>query len=89
MTVEWAIDLIRQMITVSLTLAGPILATALSVGIGVSLLQAVTSIQEQTLTFVPKVIAIAGVFALSAHWMLGTLMEFCIQVFQTLPQMTQ
>lgn len=86
MTVEWAIDLIRQMITVSLTLAGPILATALSVGIGVSLLQAVTSIQEQTLTFVPKVIAIAGVFALSAHWMLGTLMEFCIQVFRPCPR---
>ena len=89
MTIEWAIDLLRQMITVSITLAGPILGTTLAVGVAVSLVQAITSIQEQTLTFVPKLLAVAALFTVTAHWMLSTLMQFCIQVFQSLPQMAQ
>jgi flagellar biosynthetic protein FliQ len=89
MNVEMAIDLLRQLITLSLTLIGPIIVLSVSVGIGVSLMQAVTSIQEQTLTFVPKLIGIAGLLVVAAPWMIRQLMEFTISCLSRLPEMVK
>ncbi len=68
-----------------LLLAGPVLAASLLVGLAVSLVQAATQIQEQTLTFVPKLLAVGLTLALFGPWMLRTLVEFCRHLFLTLP----
>lgn len=80
------IDLLRQMLWVSLLLAGPVLLTALAVGLTIGLLQAVTSIQEQTLTFVPKIISLALVLALLGGWMLRFLVSYSAELFGNLPK---
>jgi flagellar biosynthetic protein FliQ len=89
MNVEAAIELLRSLITLSLTLVGPILVVAMTVGVVVSLVQAVTSIQEQTLTFVPKLLAVALLLVVGAPWMIRQLMEFTIACFTRLPEMVK
>jgi flagellar biosynthetic protein FliQ len=69
-----------------LTLAAPILLTALVVGLVISILQATTSIQEQTLTFVPKITAIMFMLALLGGWMFGNLAEYTKQLFELIPE---
>jgi len=68
-------------------LAAPILLTALVVGLLVSILQATTSIQEQTLTFVPKITAIMLVLALLGGWMFTHLSEYTLRLFELIPEM--
>jgi len=82
---QLAIDLIRQAILLSLVVAGPMLATALLVGILVSLVQAVTQLQEQTLTFIPKLLSIALVFVLTMPWAISKLVEYLAGVLRSLP----
>ncbi len=89
MTPELAAELIKAMILQAATLAAPVLVTAMSIGLAVSLFQAVTSIQEQTLTFVPKVVAICALLIVLMPWLLRTSMEFTTALFQKLPQMVQ
>ncbi len=88
MTPELAVELIKSTLLEAVLLAGPLLGIAMLVGLGVSLFQAVTSIHEQTLTFVPKVLAIAGLGILLLPWSLRSLVEFATQVINRLPQMT-
>ena len=80
-----AVDLVRQAVMLSLLVAAPLLATALVVGIIVSLVQAVTQLQEQTLTFIPKLLAIALVFTLTLPWTLTKLVEYLAGVLRSLP----
>ena len=89
MNIEQAIEILRQLITTSLLVVGPILATAIVVGVLVSLFQSVTSIQEQTLTFVPKLLAVGLVIVFSAPWMLRNLMQFTITYLSRLPEMVR
>jgi flagellar biosynthetic protein FliQ len=70
-----------------LLLAGPILIIALIVGLVIAILQATTSIQEQTLTFVPKIAAIMLTLALLAGWMFATLGEYTKDLFSLIPGM--
>ncbi len=67
-----------------LVLSLPPLLASLIVGLVVSLLQALTQVQEQTLTFVPKIIATILVLIITATWMLDTLREFAVRVFDTM-----
>jgi flagellar biosynthetic protein FliQ len=67
-----------------LLLSLPPLLASLVVGVVISLLQALTQVQEQTLTFVPKIIATIVVIIISAGWMLATLREFTARVFDTM-----
>lgn len=71
---------IRTMMT-SIMVAAPILLVSIVVGLAVSIFQATTHIQEQTLTFVPKVLAILGVLILFGPWMLTVLIEFVQDLF--------
>ncbi|OIO59385.1 MAG: flagellar biosynthetic protein FliQ [Verrucomicrobia bacterium CG_4_10_14_3_um_filter_43_23] len=89
MTIESSVDILRTLILTSITLIAPLMATAISVGVLISLLQSITSIQEQTLTFVPKLLAVCFVLIASAHWMIRTLMEFTITFIQKLPEMAR
>jgi flagellar biosynthetic protein FliQ len=89
MNPETAIEVLRTLITTSLLLISPIVGAAVIVGLVVSLLQAVTSIQEQTLSFVPKLVAIGLVTVLLAPWMLRQLMQFTIAFLSRLPEMAR
>ena len=73
----------------ALLVISPILLVSLVVGLIVSLLQSVTSIQEQTLSFVPKLIAIALVLVIAAPWMLRQLMQFTVTYISRLPEMVR
>jgi flagellar biosynthetic protein FliQ len=70
-------------------MASPLLFTALVVGFVVAILQATTSIQEQTLTFVPKVIAILLVLAFLGGWMFSSLGDYTVQLFRMIPNMAR
>lgn len=80
-----AVELIRQALTVALLVAAPLLITSLAVGILVSLIQAVTQIQEQTLTFIPKLVAMAAVFIIFLPWSLAQLIQYLVGVLQSFP----
>jgi len=87
MTIEAAIEILRSAVWVTLTLMSPILITAIGVGLVVSILQTVTSIQEQTLTFVPKMVAVSLVMIAGSHWMIRTIVEYTAWLFQKIPTM--
>jgi flagellar biosynthesis protein FliQ len=69
-----------------LYLGGPLLMTALVVGTAVSILQAVTQVQEMTLVFVPKILAVFFVLAFAGGWMLQMAVGFSTQMFLAIPQ---
>lgn len=76
-----ALELSRQAVQVALMVVLPILAVSLFLGLAVSVFQAITQVQEMTLTFVPKFIGIAIVMGLMGSWMLTTLVTFTHQCF--------
>lgn len=88
MTPELAVELIKSMMYQAVSLAAPVLLTGMVVGLAVSLFQAVTTIHEQTLTFVPKALAVVGVLVLLLPWMLRSLIEFITALIERMPQMT-
>jgi flagellar biosynthetic protein FliQ len=81
--------LLRQGILHVLLLAGPMLIPALVVGLIVAILQASTSIQEQTLTFVPKIVVILLMLALLGGWMFSTLGQYTINLFSQIQNMAR
>ena len=89
MNPAFATDLLKTLMLQAVELAAPILVTAMIIGLAVSLFQSVTSIQEQTLTFVPKALAIVGLLVVILPWLLRTLIEFTTAVIQKMPQMAQ
>ncbi|MDR2537985.1 MAG: flagellar biosynthesis protein FliQ [Treponema sp.] len=89
MSIGQITTLLRGGIIQVLLLAGPLLFSALIVGLVVAILQATTSIQEQTLTFVPKIIAILTVLALLGGWMFSSLGDYTIQLFKMIPSLAR
>lgn len=89
MNMEQSLEVLRVLITTSLLVVSPILLVSLVVGVLVSLFQSVTSIQEQTLSFVPKLIAISVALILVAPWMLRTLMQFTTAFLTRLPDVVR
>jgi len=81
------VDLARNAIMLALLIAGPMLVVALLVGLTVSVLQAVTQIQEQTLAFVPKLVGVAVVFLLALPWMIQLLVKYTTELFRSLPSL--
>jgi flagellar biosynthetic protein FliQ len=72
-----------------LLIASPLLLSALLVGLIVAILQAATSIQEQTLTFVPKIFTILIILALLGGWMFSSLREYTVELFRRIPDMAR
>ncbi len=87
MTEEMVIHLIRETFYYTLLISGPLLLLSLIVGLAISIFQAATSISEQTLTFVPKLVVIFIVTVLVAPFMIQTLKSFTLQLFQLIAQM--
>ncbi len=83
------IQLMRSAIITIITVASPVLIVAMGVGLIVSIFQATTSIQDQTLTFVPKILAILGVLAVMFGWMVTRLTSFTIQLFEQIPDLVK
>jgi flagellar biosynthetic protein FliQ len=82
MSLDQATDLIRGTLLLALIISAPMLLIGLLVGIVVSLLQAVTQIQEQTLTFVPKICAMIGAAVLLMPWIGHHLLEYTTWIFR-------
>jgi flagellar biosynthetic protein FliQ len=70
-------------------LVAPVVLSALIVGLIVSILQATTSIQEQTLTFVPKLFAILGIIAFLGGWMFSSLRDYTVNLFSLIPSIAR
>ena len=87
MTLGDIITLLQGGITEIFMLVLPVLGAALIIGLIVAIFQAVTSIQEQTLTFAPKFFVILAVIALLGGWMFTSLSEYTIELFNTISQM--
>lgn len=78
-------EALRKMLYLSTLLSLPVLGAALIVGLIIGLLQAITSIQEQTLSFVPKLLAIVVTFVVFGPWMLRLLNQYTAEIFAGLP----
>jgi flagellar biosynthetic protein FliQ len=85
MTDTQVTDLALQTMMLAAKVAAPVLLTALLVGFLISLFQAATQIQEQTLSFVPKMIAVAIALLVSGNWVLSELVSFTQSLFDMLP----
>jgi len=81
--------LLRQGVLQVLLLASPMLVSALVIGLVVAILQATMSVQEQTLTFVPKMLVILAVLALLGGWMFGSLGQYTEELFRRIPDMVR
>jgi len=86
MTQETVIYLAREALSVVLLVAAPMLGLGMLVGITISILQAITQIQEQTLTFVPKIIAVVVAIIIFGPWMLTVVTEFTQNLYSELPK---
>ena len=82
MTENLIIDMFVQVLVLIIKVSAPMLLVSLVVGLVISILQTITSIQEQTLTFVPKLLAILLTIIIAGNWILTTLKEFTIELFQ-------
>lgn len=83
------ITLLRSGIFHVFMLAAPVLLAAVTVGLIVAIFQATTSIQEQTLTFVPKIFTILGMVALLGGWMFAVMRNYTINLFEFIPQLVR
>jgi flagellar biosynthetic protein FliQ len=89
MTDTKIVDLALQAMTITAKMAAPILLTALLVGFAISLFQSVTQVQEATLSFVPKAVAVGVALLLSGNWMLHEMITYTTQLFERLPDLLQ
>lgn len=85
MNADTVIDLTRQALTVILMLSLPLLLTALAAGLLVGIFQAATQINEMTLSFIPKLLAMVVVLLLAGSWMLGVLVDYTRRLFDAIP----
>ena len=89
MTLGAVAGLARDAVLQLLLVAGPLLLVSVLVGLVISVLQAITSIQEQTLTFVPKIFAVLGAALLLGPWLGGSMLDFTRRLFESIPGMAR
>jgi flagellar biosynthetic protein FliQ len=87
MSIGFAVNLIRGGALQALMIAAPLLLVGLLVGLIISIFQATTSIQEQTLTFVPKIAAILGALILFGPWIVVSMVQFTLRLFGRIPEL--
>lgn len=87
MTPESVMALGYQAMKVSLMLAAPLLLVALITGLIISLFQAATQINEMTLSFIPKLLAVFATLVIAGPWMLNTFLDYMRQLFSSIPQL--
>ncbi|HZZ71943.1 MAG TPA: flagellar biosynthesis protein FliQ [Pirellulales bacterium] len=87
MDVQTAIDLGRQAIMMTLLISAPVLIGGLIVGLVIGLFQALTQIQEQTVAFVPKLVAMVLILSLTMPWLISQMVEYTQQLYSSIPDM--
>ena len=87
MTPGTVIDIGRQAIEVTLMMSAPMFLAALVTGLIVSVFQAATQINESTLSFVPKLVAVFATLVIAGHWMLALIIDFTRRLFESIPTM--
>ena len=87
MSPDFSVEILKGMMTHIVMVAAPLLLAGMTVGLIVSLFQAVTSLQEQTLAFAPKALAVTGLLFLILPWVVRTLVDYTANIFETLPRM--
>ena len=86
MTIDQASDLLRETIRVTLVVSAPMLLAAIAVGLLISIFQAATQVNEQTLTFVPKIVLVLATFGLLFPWMMRILTDFGLELLTQVAQ---
>ena len=81
------LEIARDGIVVMIKIGAPIMVLALVVGLAISLVQALTQIQEATLSFVPKAVGVGAAILFSGNWMLHEMITFTTQLFEKIPQL--
>ena len=89
MNFDSALFWVQEMLTAVVVLCAPVMIAAISVGLGIAIFQAATSIQEMTLAYVPKMVAVIVVLFFMFGFMLNFAIDFTTRVFEFIPQITQ
>ena len=89
MTDATVITLAQDALTTTLLVSAPILIVSLAIGMLVSVFQAMTQINEVTLTFVPKIFGVFAISAIFGPWMIGTMVNYTIRLLETLPDLAR
>ncbi len=89
MTPQLAVDLLKQLVERIFMVASPLLLTAMVTGLIVSLVQTITSLQEQTLSFVPKALTVLRVLLLIMPWAMQTIMDYAVGVITMMGQVSR
>ena len=87
MTIGFAVQLLRGGVLQTLLISAPLLLIGMVVGLIISIFQATTSIQEQTLSFVPKIAAILGALILLGPWIMASMVQFTVRLFARIPEL--
>ncbi|HEX4805248.1 MAG TPA: flagellar biosynthesis protein FliQ [Conexibacter sp.] len=85
MNQDTVVHLAQQAMELAMKVGGPLLLVGLAIGLIVSVFQAVTQIQEQSLSFIPKIVGIAAVVVIAGPWMLGQLLGYTEELFRSIP----
>ena len=85
MSPDSAVELAREAIVLTLLVGAPVMLAAVVVGLVISILQAVTQVQDQTLSFVPKIVAMFVVLLYTLPWALTRMVEYSTELFQNMP----
>lgn len=89
MTPESVVEIAQRAMWLMLQLSAPLLLTALAVGLLIGMLQAATQINEMTLSFIPKLVAVGVAIVVAGPWMLRTLVQFTRQLIESLPELVR
>jgi flagellar biosynthetic protein FliQ len=84
---EFVLEVVNQAIKITLMLSAPMLIAALVVGVLVSIFQAVTQINEQTLSFIPKILVIIATLVIFSPWMMETMVTYTQELFTSIPEL--
>ena len=87
MNQDVVVNLATQAMTLAFEIAGPILLVGLVIGLTVSLFQAVTQIQEQSLSFIPKIVGLAVLIVVLGPWMMDKLINYCTDLYMSIPSL--
>lgn len=82
---QTAVDLGREAIMLALLIGAPVLLVGMFVGLLIGLLQALTQVQDQTIAFVPKILAMLVALSFCLPWIVGRMMEYCTELFTNVP----
>ncbi|MCG5511097.1 flagellar biosynthesis protein FliQ [Ectothiorhodospira lacustris] len=85
MTPDTVVEVGQQAVWVIVLIAAPVLLTALAIGLFIGMIQAATSIQEMTLSFIPKLLGMFAALVIAGNWMLDLLVDYCLRLYESIP----